>query len=197
MEPRFEDLTKEQLIAELNMATEKLKYYHAIEKHASSIIQLSPQELAARLAIAEANLAARQQELVLVYEKNKHLIDRLDQFEEQEKKREFERRLAEATDFLKANGYGVYMLHISTIELAKQTLQQAGYEVRPATEIKQVQPKIKLDAESMPGMILVPKPKRVWMDADMINFAWSMMMNQRNTGKTMISIDDLNEFKKP
>lgn len=119
MDTRFEDLTKEQLIAELNVATEKLKYYRTIEDHARAGIQLSPQELSARLAISEANLAAIKQELVLVYEKNKHLCDRVDQFEEQEKKREFERRLAEATDFLKANGYEV----INMNEQGRQQIQ--------------------------------------------------------------------------
>lgn len=90
MEPRFEEMTKEQLLAELNVATEKLKYYRTIEDHARSGIQLSPQELSARLAIAEARLA--------IFEEEKR---------REEKKREFERRLAEATDFLKANGYEV------------------------------------------------------------------------------------------
>lgn len=103
MDPRLEDLTKEQLIAELNVAVEKLKYYSHIEYCSRAGIQLSPEELSARLAIAHAELDA-------VKEKNFRLRDRLNQFEEQEKKREFERRLAEATDFLKANGYEVRLM---------------------------------------------------------------------------------------
>jgi ribosome-binding protein aMBF1 (putative translation factor) len=93
----YNDLTKEQLIAELQSANATNKYLREsfercriIEYHARSGMQLSPQELSARLAIAEARLA--------VFEEEKA---------REKKKQEFDRKLAEVTDFLKANGYKV------------------------------------------------------------------------------------------
>jgi hypothetical protein len=102
MDTRLEDLTKEQLIAELNVAKEKLKYYHCAEEAARHSIQLSPNELCSRLAIAEAKLA--------VHEEKEH---------REKKKVEFERRLAEATDFLNANGYEVVNMN----EQGRQQIQ--------------------------------------------------------------------------
>lgn len=97
---RFEEMTKEQLLAELNVATEK----------------------------------------------NKYLRDRVDQFEHEEKKREFERRLAEATDFLNSNGYEVR--------------QMTASERFPVEE----------GFQSLPGGVQVRKPERIWRDEDMKAF---------------------------
>lgn len=198
MEPRLEDLTKEQLIAELNVANEKLKYYRTIEDHARTGIQLSPQELSARLAIAEANLAARQQELVLVYKKNKHLIDRLDQFEEQEKKREFERRLAEATDFLKADGYEVR--RVPSAPLFPTGLNYDGKTDNSIFEIDMSKPHLQAPwtiSGGPPSEIHLESPKtRViragvelkWTGEDMLNFALQWYMGPPRYGKNVHAV---------
>ena len=126
MESRFEDLTKEQLIAELNVATEK----------------------------------------------NKYLRDRVDQFEQEEKKREFERRLAEATDFLKANGYKIEQMPIVQRVLNKEM-------------------KVRLDAETMTGTFITPKPERIWRDKDMIAFAYHFY----NAPANLPAMTALEQFK--
>lgn len=106
MESRYEDLTKEQLIAELNVATEK----------------------------------------------NKHLRDRVDVFEQAEKKREFERKLAEAKEFLTANGYEVRLM------TAAERFPVDGSKLKS------------IDYQTMEGAVLVRKPERVWKDTDMKMF---------------------------
>jgi hypothetical protein len=120
----YTDLTKEQLIAELNVKDEKLKYYHNAEEVARNGMQLSPRELSDRLAIAEARLA--------VFEEKER---------REEKKREFERRMAEATEFLKANGYKVINMNeqrrqpiiptdpTELFRQAKETIESYGFIV--------------------------------------------------------------------
>lgn len=118
MESRFEEMTKEQLLAELAVAKEK----------------------------------------------NNYLRDRISKYEDEEKKREFERRIAEAKDFLNAN----------------------GYEVVPATEIKRLQSKIKLDAETMRGAFIMTKGERIWRDINMIDFATIVFYRSPNEAKKLL-----------
>src|ERR1700722_18358598 len=96
MQDIYANYTKEELIA-------KVMHYETISENASHTnYTLSREELATRLVIAESRLAEFE-------EKERR----------EEKKREFERRLVEATEFLKANGYEV----INMNEQRRQQIQ--------------------------------------------------------------------------
>jgi hypothetical protein len=180
----YDELTKEQLIAELAVKDEKLKYYRTIEDHAKDGVQLSPQELSARLAIAEAKLA--------VFEEQKR---------REEKKREFERRLVEATDFLKANGYEVRQMTSAERFPVMDVIREAA------------EPKLKtytgpitktpeggwppLDPNTMEGRIFAGKPERIWRDEDMINFATVVFYRGPNEAKQLLEDYSNRKNKKP
>jgi hypothetical protein len=101
-----------------------------------------------------------------------------------EKKREFERRLAEATDFLKAN----------------------GYEVREASKLKTFTGPVTktpeggwppLDANTMEGKIFAGKAERIWRDADMIDFATIVFFRGPNEAKQLLEDYSNRPNKKP
>ena len=119
MDTRLEDLTKEQLIAELNVAIEKNKYLREHqEKEYDFEWEINPRDYqnftemmiklqdkcyrktGTHLDCKEIKMCQLQPNSELFKFKANLLVD-------SEKQREFERRLAEATDFLKANGYEV------------------------------------------------------------------------------------------
>lgn len=115
---RYNDLSKEQLIAELAVRDEKLKYYHSVsENGARNAFALTHAQMGSRLAVAEARLA--------VFEEKERL---------QEKKWEFERRFNEATEFLKANGYNVWPAasNDESQQFDRQTMEHAVQVRKPA-----------------------------------------------------------------
>ena len=175
---RYNDLSKEQLIAELAVMEEKLKYYHSVsENGARNAFALTHAQMGSRLAVAEARLA--------VFEEKERL---------QEKKWEFKRRFNEATEFLKANGYNVWPIAANdeSQQFDRQTMEHAVqvrkrvplekdevyYQMKDLHErLDQVCKKLveledgKSSLQRMEGSFTVREPESVWNDRDMITIA--------------------------
>lgn len=116
------------------------------------------------------------QRLDLALKENRGLSDMInEQWVDEKKKREFERRLAEATDFLKANGYDCFpkpLENESSLALAIRTVEMCRYKIiAPGVELK-------------------------WTDEDMIAFAYHFYLTPSILAP-MVALKNFEQRHKP